>query len=175
MDHKLCKNCKGFCCDDIGLFISPHDLQNSYHTWLSRRDGDKSLEIKDVSMSINPKGLTLWRDIYLIYPMLIFSHQDHIHPDGEIKVEDDKVIYHYSCKHHNKKSKDCDIYEERPMLCRTYPDSGFCGYTKITDKRVKEFRPKWFKIGMSYHDWYYEMHPDEKSKEETNESKKSEV
>lgn len=67
-----------------------------------------------------------------------------------------------NCKHHNKKTGDCDIYEERPMMCRSFPDSGFCGYRKVRDKRVKACRPKWFKIGLSYHDWYYGMYLDEK-------------
>ena len=163
MDHKLCKNCKGFCCDDVGLVgMSPNDLENSYHAWIGKRH-ENDLKMKDFAMCQKPKGLSVWYDIYLTYPMLVFSHQDYIHPDGDINAENDNhKVYHYSCKHHNKKTGCCDIYEIRPMMCRTFPDSGFCGYKKVKDKRVKAFRPKWFKIGMTYHDWYYGMHPDEK-------------
>jgi len=169
VDHKLCKDCKGFCCDDIGLYVSPSELQNSYHeVMLPHRDRGKSMSMSAEDTEKIPR----WEDIHLTYPMLIFSHQDYIHPDGEINYDDEnsrEAVYHYSCKHHNKKDGGCDIYEERPMMCRTFPNSGFCGYRKVKDKRVKSFRPKWFKIGMTYHDWYYGMHPDEKEDKPTNE------
>ena len=157
MDHKLCKDCKGFCCDDIGVRSAPHELQNSYHRSIKR--GERVKEDL-ITMSIPGSGVHLWIDIHLIYPMLVFTHQDNVHPDGDIQTE--YTVYHYSCKHHNKKTKDCDIYEERPMMCRSFPDSGFCGYRKVRDKRVIACRPEWFKNGLSYHDWYYGMYPDKK-------------
>ena len=166
MDTKLCRDCKGFCCDDIGLHASPQELQNSYHTWLNRvTTGKPPILTEDISMSNSPSGLRFWYEIYLIYPMLEFLRVDNIHPDGEIDFTgEDKIkpIYHYKCKHHNKKTGDCDIYEERPMMCRTFPDSGYCGYKKVKDKRVIAYRPHWFKPGMSYYDWYYAQHPEEK-------------
>ncbi len=163
MDHKLCKDCKGSCCDDIGVSAPPHELQNSYHRSIKRGDRDKE---RLITMSIPGSGVNLWIDIHLIYPMLVFSHQDYIHPDGDINHENDEhIVYHYSCKHHNKKTGDCDIYEERPMMCRSFPDTGFCGYRKVKDKRVIACRPKWFKLGMTYHDWYYNgMYPEKKEK-----------
>lgn len=163
MDHSLCKDCKGFCCDDIGLEVSPRELQNSYHQWA---DGERKNR-ESLSMSASGKTILMYNYIYLTYPMLVFSHQDYIHPDGDLNTENEgRITYHYSCKHHNKKTKDCDIYEERPLMCRSFPDNDFCGYRKVTDKRVKACRPKWFKVGLSYHDWYYGMHPDEKPKED---------
>lgn len=163
MDHKLCKDCKGFCCDDIGLSVAPHDLQNAYHGWKSFNGKEK----RDKFMSLGEHKITVYNDIHLTYPMLVFSHQDEIHPDGEIKYQErENTIYHYSCKHHNKKTGDCDIYEERPIMCRSFPDNGFCGYRKVRDKRVTACRPKWFKVGMPYYDWYYGMHPDEKHEED---------
>ncbi len=165
MDHKFCKDCKGFCCDDIGIFISPRELQNSYHRFVSR-DIDKK-EKEQMVMSVNNSQVTLWNYIWLTYPMLVFSHQDYIHPDGDIDVKsEDRIVYHYSCKHHNKKTKDCDIYEERPMMCRSFPNNDYCGYRKVRDKRVISFRPKWFKFGMTYHDWYYKTYPDKKPKKD---------
>lgn len=164
MDHKLCKDCKGFCCDDIGMNMAPHELQNAYHMSIQREDRGKT---KVMSMSIPDSKIGLWYDVHLIYPMLVFSHQDYIHPDGDLNTKNEgRITYHYSCKHHNKKTKDCDIYEERPMMCRSFPDNGFCGYRKVRDKRVIACRPEWFKVGLSYHDWYYGMHPDEKPKED---------
>jgi Fe-S-cluster containining protein len=169
MDTKLCKDCEGFCCDDIGLQISPDELQESYHAWLRETSiGKPPLSMEDISMAHNQKGLRLWNEIYLIYPMLEFLYHDHIHPDGEIdfsKEKDIRIIYHYRCKHHNKKTGDCDIYEERPMMCRTFPDTGYCGYKKVKDKRVIAYRPEWFNPGMPYYDWYYAQHPEENEKE----------
>jgi Fe-S-cluster containining protein len=31
MDHKLCKDCKGYCCDDIGFTLSPEDLKERFN------------------------------------------------------------------------------------------------------------------------------------------------
>lgn len=165
MDHKLCKDCRGFCCDDIGLYYAPHELQTSYHRFLSWRKREK--EDRPATMSIAENSeVPMWEGIWLTYPMLIFSHQDYIHPDGDVDFENEgRKVYHYSCKHHNKKTGDCDIYEERPMLCRTFPNDGLCKYRKVKDKRVKAFLPKWFKVGMTYSDYYYSMNPDEKPKE----------
>ncbi len=149
MDHKLCRNCKGYCCDDIGLVVSPNELQNSYHNFMSWKDTRKRKD--QMSMShMNTDG-HLWDYIWLTYPMLVFTHQDNIHPDGDTTSK--SIIYHYSCKHHNKKTKDCDIYEERPMMCRTFPDNGFCGYKKVKIKEVIADRPEWFKFGLTNDDW----------------------
>ena len=153
MDHSLCKDCNGYCCDDIGLDQPPHKLQNSYHKW---KNGDT--DIKEVSLSLTGKKTAKYEGIWLTYPMLEFTHQDNIHPDGDIHTKQSYVIYHYRCKHHNKKTKNCDIYEERPMMCRTFPNSGFCGYRKVKDKRVIASRPKWFKCGLSEHDWIAGYH-----------------
>jgi Fe-S-cluster containining protein len=152
MDHKLCKDCKGFCCDDIGLSISPDDLQISYHKWADDEPVAKGIELKMSSNSI-VKGIGKLIGIHLVYPMLVFTHKDNIHPDGDTITEKDNVVYHYYCKHHNKETGDCDIYEERPMICRTFPDNKFCGYRKVKDKRVKGYRPDWFKLGMTQKEW----------------------
>lgn len=33
---------------------------------------------------------------------------------------------------------------------------------KVTDKKIIECRPEWFKIGLSYNDWHCGMYPDKK-------------
>ena len=154
MDHRLCAQCKGFCCDDIGLHISPHELQNSYHRWLTWHDRNNRSEQESMAMSIGETtSVKLWNDIYIAYPMLVFTHQDLIHPDGDVHNDSKNPVYHYFCKHHNKETNNCDIYEERPMMCRTFPNNGFCGYRKVRSKRVIAFRPEWFKLGMDFQDW----------------------
>ena len=104
MDHKLCKDCKGFCCDDIGLSVSPHELQNSYHSWMESPRLEKIKAIRNTFR--NSEGSILYEGIFLTYPMLVFTHQDNIHPDGNIKTKVSNPIYHYRCKHHNRKTKD---------------------------------------------------------------------
>ena len=104
-------------------------------------------------MSLDGDQTPKYNYIWLTYPMLVFTHKDNIHPDGDIQTNDSNIIYHYRCKHHNKNTKDCDIYEERPMMCRTFPDGGFCGYRKVRDPKVIEGRPDWFKTGLSQDEW----------------------
>lgn len=147
MDHSLCKQCKGYCCDDFAVTISPDRMENSYHRWLKKGDGFDHVGLSPLS----EVETRYYIDIHLIYPMLIFTHKDNIHPDGDIIAN--KTIYHYRCKHHNQKTKMCDIHEIRPMVCRTFPNNGFCGYKNVKIKEVIEGRPKWFKFGLDNADW----------------------
>jgi len=144
MDHKLCKDCKGFCCDDIGVSASPEELKTSYHRWLAWNIGKQSSKIQ--MGSSDEKSVPMFEEIFLIYPMLEFTHTNHIHPDGD--VVNDLPIYHYRCKHHLENS-DCGIYEERPVMCRTFPNQGFCGYKAVTIQEVIDDRPDWFEFGQN--------------------------
>ena len=146
MDHELCKDCKGFCCDDIGLFTSPLTLKNSYHRWLIWHGKVHYEQEKRMMISYDEGKSPIFEDIHLTYPMLIFTHKNNIHPDGEIINE--VSIYHYKCKHHLNNG-DCGIYEERPMMCRTFPDCGFCGYKAVTIQEVIDDRPDWFEFGLT--------------------------
>ena len=150
MDTSLCKNCKGFCCDDFAVTVSPEEVENAYHIWVNK-GGD--VERRGLTRTFKKvHGEHRYFDgIHLIFPMLVFTHQDNIHPDGDVTASD--TIYHYKCKHHNAKTNDCDIHEIRPMVCRTFPDNKFCGYREVKDKNVIEFRPKWFEFGLSQEEW----------------------
>jgi len=133
MDHSLCKDCKGFCCDDIGLSSSPGEIKSQYNAYLKGREVPEE-------------------DIEAIHNMLVYSHNDFTHPDGDLKECEDH-IYHYRCTHHNKKTGNCDIYENRPKMCSEHPISGFCGYSGVMDQRVTEIRPVWFSPGMTLNEW----------------------
>lgn len=39
----------------------------------------------------------------------------------------DKRYFWFTCKHFDKQTRKCTIYEKRPVMCRTYPDK----YDKI--------------------------------------------
>ena len=162
MDHSLCKNCKGFCCDDFAISLSPWELENSYHEWISGMGMDKTPK-RMMQTFGHADNIVKYQGIHITYPMLIFTHKDNIHPDGDIVTN--KIVYHYRCKHHNPKTKMCDIHEIRPMVCRTFPDSGFCGYKKVKIKEVIEERPDWFKFGLSQDDWF-SLRDDGKTKDE---------
>jgi Fe-S-cluster containining protein len=156
VDHKLCKDCKGYCCDDFAVTVSPEELENAYHKWKENGEGKKGLSL---SRSLEGNGgVAVYQGIHLTYPMLIFTHKDNIHPDGDVACPD--TIYHYRCKHHNQKTKMCDIHEIRPMVCRTHPSNGFCGYRKVRDKEVIAYRPKWFKLGLTQEEWSKRFHGD---------------
>ncbi len=152
MDHKLCSQCKGFCCEDIGLSVSPEEIRNSYQQWTRRAEEGN----RDASMSFGTSKNVVYYDIFLTYPMLVHLHSDNIHPDGEIKT--DQKVHHYRCKHHDQRTNKCSIYEERPMMCRTFPDNGFCGYRKVRNKKVIGYRPAWFKFGMTQEEWTNGVH-----------------
>lgn len=151
MDHKLCKDCKGYCCDDFAVFVSPDQLEISYHHWLSGHKSDKTSK-RIMNGFGGDQDLLKYQGIHLTYPMLIFTHKDNIHPDGNVVCKG--TVYHYRCKHHNQKTKMCDIHEIRPMVCRTFPDMDFCGYKKVKIKEVVEDRPKWFEFGLDIDDWF---------------------
>jgi len=38
----------------------------------------------------------------------------------------------YTCKYWNKNTKLCTIYDQRPEMCRTYPDGDECGWEGCT-------------------------------------------
>lgn len=153
MDHKLCKNCKGYCCDDFAVTVSPDKLEISYQRWLNSSNQDKEKSMDRTFR--NCEGDVIYNGIHLTYPMLIFTHKDNIHPDGDVICKE--TVYHYRCKHHNVKTKMCDIHEIRPMVCRTFPNNGFCGYRKVKDKEVISYRPKWFELGLTHDEWLKRM------------------
>ena len=117
---RLYDRCMGACCEDIGLFISPDQLKKSYDRWKSVESTNARL----VSMNPSPEQ-TIYSDIHLIYPMLTFKKENYKHPANPHRRTTDKV-YHYTCKHYDSKKRACSIYEDRPQMCRTYPDGGFC-------------------------------------------------
>lgn len=129
----------GECCEDIGLDFSPEQIKNSYFYWLKR--GETKGDTISKKFENNRPDPNWHTDIHLIYPMLIFIRADHTHP--EIPSEKhEKVIYHYTCKHFDKKKKICTIYEFRPTMCRTYPDFGYCRNPKCRWKKQVELRKK---------------------------------
>ena len=77
--------------------------------------------------------------------------QDYFHPESPNEKKEKKV-YHYRCRFFNKKKRICDIYEIRPMVCRTYPDNPnkngfkFCSNPKCRWKKQIKLREAYTKM-----------------------------
>lgn len=55
-----------------------------------------------------------------------------------LEVPEDPELY--TCKHFDPSAGLCTRYEERPTMCRTFPDGRpcpFCGYTEMPDFKVE--------------------------------------
>lgn len=48
------------------------------------------------------------------------------------------TTWFYGCKHYNKETRKCMDYENRPKMCRNYPDGMQCGHSKsCTEKGMR--------------------------------------
>lgn len=134
---KMYNRCMGECCKDIGLKISPEEFKGSYLKWVLN-SGDANIDT--VVMTVKNEDIKIDRDlseIYLLYPMLTYIKKDYCHPESDGKKQD-CIIYHYTCKHFDNKNKVCTIYNIRPYMCRSYPNSKFCRNPKCKwDKQIK--------------------------------------
>jgi hypothetical protein len=109
----------GKCCEDIGLFVSPQRLEISYQIFLRGAKAHSSTDPIYSCSSYNDNVVNAYEDIHLIYPMLEYIKQDYIHPDGNTKQ--DRVVFHYRCRHHCQKTGKCLIHTIKPRMCLSYP------------------------------------------------------
>jgi Fe-S-cluster containining protein len=142
----IIKNCQGHCCKDLQLEQSPEELREHFLQWeklqeekkqlfnqLSRRGKMKRVEFDRISKSTIVNGKALYKDIHIIYPMLIFKYKGFWYDNV-----DTGVAYHYTCKHYDEKRK-CTIYEIRPEVCSIHPHGGQkCQYDGCTLEIEKE-------------------------------------
>ena len=52
------------------------------------------------------------------------------------RLEDNKLLYMWTCVNFDKESRLCKIYESRPYMCRKYPEDHSCGYSGCNFKEV---------------------------------------
>ncbi len=101
---RKCKRC-GVCCANFSITLSPDELNISY---MQKQKGNMISMNKDR----NQENRTMWADIELVYPMLIYKRYD---------VEHKRYVYR--CKHlaRDKKGKAvCTIHSIKPNVCRIY-------------------------------------------------------
>ena len=142
MKRKLYDKCMGECCEDIGIKVSPERLEASYMMWLS---SDRYSNAEDIKRTLSfSNTLNIYSDIHLIYPAWVFIKSDCFHPESP-KKKNKEIIYHYTCKHFDKKKRICNIYNIRPKVCRTYPDNGVCNNPKCRWKKQIGLRKEYEK------------------------------
>lgn len=132
------KGCGGACCKRFVLPYSPDELKEQYRAWLvGSRDGHASPVLQKRG-DLGNQGFGLARhyrdehlyvdpEIYLIYPMLIYLGHENFEPCRP-GVRTKKRAHHYTCKHFDKKTASCTIYENRPLMCRRFPNGDACPY-----------------------------------------------
>lgn len=49
----------------------------------------------------------------------------------------DRTVWFFGCRHFDKTTRLCQIYETRPKMCRTYPNGGRCGHSQACSYRGK--------------------------------------
>lgn len=125
--------CGGACCRRFILPYPPEKIKEQYEAWLvGGSDRNRVMMRKYVSdAEMGPmdyiETTPVDSEIYLIYPMLIFLgefHYDSCNPKRRYK----HTSYHYTCKHYDKKTTLCTIYEHRPLMCRRYPNGQPCPF-----------------------------------------------
>ena len=101
-------NCGGRCCQRFHLWHPPEVLKKEYEKFLEN----------------GSSGLV---GIDQVYPMLVYLGEYYYDPiDLNNKIE--KTIHHYTCKHHDKETGLCTIYDQRPAMCSEYPYGSACRY-----------------------------------------------
>lgn len=117
----MSQRCTGHCCKRFALPYSPTELERAYAAWHAS---------KPCFLSDDGKDRQIPQDIHLVYPMVIPLGMHRRSPaTGEYLGE---AIHHYSCKHYDHTKQECTIYEQRPRVCRTYPDGNNCRYKHCT-------------------------------------------
>lgn len=127
--------CTGHCCEDFTLPFSPMQfawwakllrlgkLPTYWRLYGKRRYGSELN--KGAVNNYNPD------EIRKVSEMIIFKYSSKTclgNPNRKI----DHELYHYTCKHFNKSTGNCMNYENRPGMCRDYPNTGTCKYKGCT-------------------------------------------
>lgn len=111
--------CDGSCCERFFLPLKPDEVWSYYEEYLRGEREDKHADIK------------------LIGPMVIPLDDEGL--DGE----DAKRGFWYTCKHWDKDTRLCKIYEFRPKMCRDYPYISPCVYCGwVNEEYIEEQKEK---------------------------------
>lgn len=131
--------CSGHCCADFTIPYSPEEIKRRYAHW---KRGETKLLFKSAPRDLEDP---IVNDIDLIYPMLIYLGH-YASPSKEfVNAPIVEPSHHYTCKHYDKKTHNCTIYDIRPGMCSEYPYASTCNYSACTwtDRKQKKLsKPK---------------------------------
>ena len=132
--HEVSGKCGGYCCERFCLAYSKEELHAMYLAWTLRaRDGAAAHMIKNAELAVRDlRSDYKTFDIHLIYPMLIDLGVHDWNPNKPRKKIRGAKIQHWGCKHFDKKTRLCTIYDIRPTMCRVYPNGCTCTYPGCT-------------------------------------------
>jgi Fe-S-cluster containining protein len=98
-------SCTGACCVAFPISKSPDEM---------------------VGMSHHPgSALEAFTILGMLQPLTVEETRERAARFGLDKEPDDEIKY-YSCRHWDEETRLCSIYDERPWMCRVYPDSEGC-------------------------------------------------
>ena len=111
--------CNGSCCERFHLPVSYEELKVNYQAWRRKQ--------KQYDWNGERKNTTL--DIFIIFPMVIPLNDGKPAKYGAATGEATEIeTYHYTCKHFDKETRKCGIYDIRPHVCRDFPHGKPCQY-----------------------------------------------
>ena len=151
------KTCGGAGCRRFILPYSPKEFEEQYRAWLvGHRGSTGSMVLTKRCDAAGDRGFGLARhyleeivkvdpEIHIIFPMLIYLGYCDFNPCNPRKKLEMKS-HHYTCKHYDKKTTLCTIYEHRPLMCRRYPNGEPCPFPNCeipgNKKRLQEQRKR---------------------------------
>lgn len=104
MTHSMPSQCTGACCVAFPLSTSWARLIDR---WPYYEDGDL---IANMLQALTPEDAADRRAQHGAAPI----------PDVDLERD------HYGCRHWNTETRLCNAYDERPGMCRSYPDHAAC-------------------------------------------------
>jgi Fe-S-cluster containining protein len=112
--------CSGQCCRILPLTFSPEKLKAAYDAKVNGEDG----------FTFEGNWYFELADVLTIYPML--RHVGHVEAGGKIPGRAiTRACHLYACSHHQADGN-CEIYQDRPAMCRAFPNGGACPYEGCT-------------------------------------------
>ena len=125
--------CTGVCCKDFTLTQSPMELDIIYHMALKGKVmPSRHIPVPDV-LELVPILIYRYASYY-VRQCVKFDVNQKSPTRRKYWVKDDQQRYywHYTCKHHDKETKKCLIYDNRPKMCRNFCCSDSANYPGCT-------------------------------------------
>lgn len=147
--------CTGHCCESFYLPYSPQVFKKKLQLerlMLKEYKAGKITTFKNIDDEVD--WLKSLMDNIEIFTMIRFKRVYTMFELSKIKrllgkkwkqaVKSQSIVHHYTCKHYDKANGNCMNYENRPYMCRTFPNTSvknndgsvvrYCEYKDCTCK-----------------------------------------